>query len=34
VVLTEFPDSGGEEIYFLLSDPAAAVDDEFFSPGS
>ena len=29
VVLTEFPDSGGEEIYFLLSDPAAAVDDEF-----
>ncbi|MDA2925861.1 glycoside hydrolase family 127 protein [Acidobacteria bacterium AH-259-G07] len=28
LVLTQFPDPGGEEIYFRLSNPTSAVDDE------
>jgi hypothetical protein len=30
LLLTEFPDPGGEEIYFRLSDPGLATDDELF----
>lgn len=32
VLLTEFPDAGGEEIYFRLPDTGISVDDELFEP--
>jgi len=31
LLLTEFADPSGEEIYFRLSDDGAAVDDELLS---
>ncbi len=34
LVLTEFPDAGGEEIYFRLPDVEAARPDELFAPGA
>ncbi len=32
LVFTEFPDPGGEAVYFRLHDLSAAVDDELFAP--
>jgi hypothetical protein len=33
-VLSEFPDPGGEEIYFRLPDLSVAVDDELLGNAS